>query len=299
MALRYDGKVAIVTGAGGGLGRTYALLLAERGAKVVVNDLGKDKKTGEFFADRVVNEIKAAGGTAVADHNSVTDGDKVVQTAVDAFGTVHIIVSNAGILRDVSFKRMTKEQFDIIQQVHVHGTFAIVKAAWSYMYKQEYGRVILITSINGIRGQRGQVNYSCAKSGLIGMGLALAKEGARKNIKVNTVAPSGGTAMTATILPPEIVNAWKPEYVAPLVGYLAHENVDVTGKVYEAGGGWFGEHKWVRSPGLFLSIDEPYSVEEIEAQFGQIGDFSTGVTDSGADDESGFGPALKQIMAKL
>lgn len=299
MSLRYDDKVAIVTGAGNGLGRTYALLLAERGAKVVVNDLGKDKKTGEYFADRVVTEIKNAGGVAIADHHSVTDGAEVVQTALDAFGTVHIIVSNAGILRDVGFKRMTKEQFDIVQQVHVHGTFAIVKAAWGHMYKQQYGRIILITSINGIRGQRGQVNYSCAKSGLIGMGFALAKEGARKNIKVNTVAPSGGTAMTATILPPEIVNAWKPEYVAPLVGYLAHESIDVTGKVYEAGGGWFGEHKWVRAPGLFLSIDKPYSVEDVQSQFGQIGDFTTGVTDSGADSETGFGPALQQIMAKL
>lgn len=296
MSLQYKDQVAIVTGAGAGLGKAYAHMFAARGAKVVVNDLGKDKETGRRTADIVVEEIKAKGGVAVANYDSVVDGDKVVKTAIDNFGTVHIIVNNAGILRDVGFRRMTPEQFDIIMKVHVYGAFNITKAAWPYMYKQQYGRIVMITSINGIRGQRGQVNYSTAKAGLIGMGKALAKEGAKKNIKVNIVAPSAGSQMTATILPPHVVAMWKPEYVSPIVGYLCHEEAPCTGRVFEAGGGWFGEHSWSRSKGAFYDLEKPYDIEDVKSRWAEVTD-TVGAVDP--DSDSSPGPALQQIMARL
>lgn len=191
---------------------------------------------------------------------------------------------------------MTDEQFDIIMKVHVYGAFALAKACWPHMDKQQYGRIVMITSINGIKGQRGQVNYSTAKAGLIGMGKALAKEGAKKNIKCNIVAPSAGSQMTATILPPNIVEMWKPEYVSPIVGYLCHSDAPCNGRVFEAGGGWFGEHSWSRTKGAFYDLDKPYDIEDVVSRWGEITD-TKGAIDPDAD--SGFGPAIEQIMAKL
>jgi len=181
MSVRFDGKVAIVTGGGAGLGKDYALLLAKRGAKVVVNDVGKTKE-GTKVADLVVDEIKKAGGTAVANYDTVVDGEKVVKTALDSFGGVHIIVNNAGILRDIGFHRMSKQDFELVHQVHVIGSKNVTQAAWNIMRDQSYGRIVMITSANGLYGQRGQANYSSAKAGLIGFGKALAKEGAQKKI---------------------------------------------------------------------------------------------------------------------
>ncbi|TMW55957.1 hypothetical protein Poli38472_008605 [Pythium oligandrum] len=288
MALRYDGRVAIITGAGAGLGRAYALLFASRGAKVVVNDFSKDA------ADGVVNEIKANGGVAVANYNSVTDGDKVVATAIENFGRVDILVNNAGILRDTSFVKMDKSKWNAVLDVHLQGTYAVTHAAWPHMRKQKYGRVILITSVNGLYGQFGQTNYSAAKAAMLGFGRSLAKEGAKQNIKVNIVAPGAGSAMTATVMPEEMVKAWKPEYVAPTIAFLCHEDVPCTGAVFESGGGWTAQVKYTRAPGAFFDLSKEITPELVKAQWGQVTNFN-GATDPELDEVS---PQLKQIIGK-
>jgi NAD(P)-dependent dehydrogenase (short-subunit alcohol dehydrogenase family) len=228
--LRFDGRVAIVTGAGAGLGRQYALLLGSRGAKVVVNDLG-----GSFNgdagaaptarpADVVVDEIKKAGGEAVANYDSVEFGEKIVKTAVDAFGTVDIVINNAGILRDISFQKMKDIDWDLIMLVHLKGSYSVSRAAWNIMREKNYGRIVNTGSSAGIYGAFGQVNYSAAKLGLYGFTQALAKEGEKRNIKVNCIAPVAGTRMTATVMPEELIKALDPAFVAPFVTYLAHES---------------------------------------------------------------------------
>ena len=195
--LDYSGKVALVTGAGGGLGRAYALLFGKLGASVVVNDV--------VNPDKVVEEIKAAGGKAVGDRHSVEDGEAVIKTCLDAFGGIHIIVNNAGILRDKSFAAMTDQQWDDVQKVHVRGTYKVCKAAWPHFYKQKYGRIINTSSSSGIYGNFGQANYATAKLAIVGFTKALAREGQKNNILVNVIAPTAGTAMTRTIMPEEVV----------------------------------------------------------------------------------------------
>ncbi|CAH0481053.1 unnamed protein product [Peronospora belbahrii] len=288
--LRYDGQVAIITGSGAGIGRCYALLFADRSAKVVVNDVNKDS------ADSVVSEITAKGGIAVANYDSVTDGDKVVATAITKFGRVDILVNNAGILRDVSFIKMTKAQWNQVLNVHLQGTFAVTHAAWPYMRKQKYGRIILITSINGLYGQFGQTNYSSVKAAMTGFGKSLAKEGARTNIKVNIVAPGAGSKMTESIIPADLVARWKPEYVAPTVAFLCHESVPCSGKIFESGGGFVAQVKYMRSPGIFLDLETEITPEAVQAKFAQITDF----TNAKDPDEDEISPQLKQVMyAKL
>jgi len=206
--LRFDGKVAVVTGAGAGLGRAYAHLFARLGASVVVNDLGGSAFGGGAStkaADVVVEEIRKFGGKAVANYDSVEDGDKVIETAVKAFGRVDILVNNAGILRDKSFQRATDEDWDLIQRVHVRGTYKVTKAAWDLMQQQNYGRIINTSSAVGLYGNFGQANYSAAKAGILGFSLALALEGAKNNILVNTICPNAGTRLTATVMPEEMV----------------------------------------------------------------------------------------------
>lgn len=215
--LRFDGRVAIVTGGGAGLGRLYALDLGSRGARVLVNDFSRES------ADRTVAEIRAAGGQAAPDYSDVANGEAVVKSALEAFGGVHIVVNNAGVLRDVSFARMTTEQWDVVLNTHLRGAFAVCKAAWGPMREQGYGRIVNITSVNGLYGQVGQANYSAAKSAIVGFTKTLAQEGRARGIIVNAVAPGAGTAMTATIMPPDLVQAWKPDYVAPFVTCLCHE----------------------------------------------------------------------------
>ena len=227
--LRYDGKVAIVTGAGNGLGREYAHLLASRGAKVVVNDLGggvkgNDEKAAKHSADVVVEEITKAGGIAVANKDSVEFGDKIVKTAMDAFGTVDIVINNAGILRDVSFAKMTDLDWDLIMKVHLKGAFSVTRAAWPIMREKGYGRIINTGSASGLYGSFGQANYATAKLGLWGLTQTLAKEGAKRNITCNCIAPVAGTRMTATVMPPDVVEALKPDYVAPFTAWLCHES---------------------------------------------------------------------------
>ena len=274
--LRFDGKVAIVTGAGAGLGRAYALLLASRGAKVVVNDLGgsfKGEGGSSKAADVVVDEIRKAGGTAVANYDSVEFGDKIVKTAVDAFGTVDIVINNAGILRDISFMKMKDQDWDLIMMVHLKGSYSVTKAAWNIMRDKQYGRIINTSSSAGIFGSFGQVNYSTAKMGLHGFSQSLAKEGEKRNIKVNTIAPLAGTRMTETVMPPELVNALKPEFVAPLVAYLAHESCPESGSLYEVGAGYIAKQRWNRSQGVLLSIDN-INPEAVRDNWEKIVDFS-------------------------
>uniref|UniRef100_A0AAV1UAG9 Ketoreductase domain-containing protein n=1 Tax=Peronospora matthiolae TaxID=2874970 RepID=A0AAV1UAG9_9STRA len=288
--LRFGGQIALITGSGNGIGRCYALLFAERGAKVVVNDFSREA------ADSVVKEIKAKGGVAVADYNSVSDGGKVVATAIDHFGRIDILVNNAGILRDASFAKMTKAQWNQVLDVHLQGTFAVTHAAWPYMREQKYGRVVLITSINGLYGQFGQTNYSSVKAAMTGFGKSLAKEGARSNIKVNIVAPGAGSKMTASVIPEDLVAKWKPEYVAPTVVYLCHESVPCSGKIFESGGGFVAQVKYMRSRGVFLDLEKEITPEAVQSKFAQITDFA----DATDPDDDDITPQLKQILpAKL
>ena len=236
--LRFDGRVAIVTGAGNGLGRSHALLLASRGAKVVVNDLGggiRGEGQSQSAADRVVEEITAAGGQAVADYNSVENGDQIVQRAIDAFGRIDIVVNNAGILRDVSFAKMTADDWDLVYRVHVLGAFRVTHAAWPHLREQKYGRVVMTASAAGIYGNFGQANYSMAKLGLVGLSNTLAVEGRKANVHVNTIAPIAGSRLTETVLPKELIDALRPEYVSPLLAWLCHESCEETGGLYEVG----------------------------------------------------------------
>ncbi|CAI5453925.1 unnamed protein product [Caenorhabditis angaria] len=255
MSLRFDGKVAIVTGAGGGLGKTYALELAKRGAKVVVNDLGGDRhgtSSSTSMADKVVQEIKSAGGQAVANYDSVEFGDKIVKTAIDNFGRIDIVINNAGILRDVSFVKMTDLDWDLIFKVHVKGAYSVTKAAWPYMRDQKYGRIVVTSSNAGVHGNFGQTNYAAAKSALIGFANALAQEGAKYNILANTLVPTAGSRLTETVMPQNLVDALKPDYVTPLVTYLVHESFPESGKVFEAGAGWYGTLQYYKSKGKVI-----------------------------------------------
>ncbi|HEX3764145.1 MAG TPA: SDR family NAD(P)-dependent oxidoreductase [Kofleriaceae bacterium] len=274
--LRFDGRVAIVTGAGGGLGRSHALLLASRGAKVVVNDLG-GSHTGEgksaSAADKVVAEIQAAGGEAVANHDSVEDGDKIVKTAIDAFGKIDIIINNAGILRDVSFQKMTQTDWDLVYRVHVLGAFRVVHAAWNHMRDAGYGRIVNTSSASGIYGNFGQANYSMAKLGLHGLSQTLALEGKKRNIIVNTIAPTAGSRMTETVMPPALVEALKPELVSPLVARLVHESQDDTGGLYEVGGGFFAKLRWERSTGKTFRLGRAIAIEDVDAAMPEITQF--------------------------
>ncbi|MCE4072301.1 SDR family NAD(P)-dependent oxidoreductase [Pseudomonas nitroreducens] len=275
--LRFDGKVAIVTGAGNGLGRAHALLLGSRGAKVVVNDLGVTTEglgSSSAAADAVVAEIRALGGEAVADYHSVTEGAKIVATAVEAFGTVDILINNAGVLRDTSFHKMTEEQWDLIQAVHVKGAFLLTHAVWPIMREKGYGRIVMTSSGAGIFGNFGQCNYSTAKSGLIGFANSLAIEGASKNIRVNTIAPIAASRMVIAsgIFTEEMQAKLAVEDVAPLVGWLCHEDCQDSGELIEVGGGFHAKYRWERSQGRFLHTDG-LSPELVRDNWERIGRF--------------------------
>ncbi|CAH1978143.1 unnamed protein product [Acanthoscelides obtectus] len=218
--LRFDGRVAVVTGAGAGLGRAYALLFASRGAKVVVNDLGVSRHgdgSSSNAADKVVEEIRRNGGTAVANYDSVVEGEKVIKTALDNFGKVDILINNAGILRDKSLVKMTDQDWDLIHQVHVKGSFKTSQAAFPIFKKQGYGRIIMTSSVAGLYGNFGQANYSAAKMGLVGLSHTVAKEGAKYNIHCNVIVPTAGSRLTEDILPPDLFAELRPELIAPVV----------------------------------------------------------------------------------
>jgi 3-hydroxyacyl-CoA dehydrogenase/3a,7a,12a-trihydroxy-5b-cholest-24-enoyl-CoA hydratase len=274
--LRFDNRVVIVTGAGNGLGRSHALLFASRGAKVVVNDLGGGHTGGgksSTAADKVVEEIKAAGGEAVANYDSVEDGTKIVQTALDTWKRVDIVVNNAGILRDTSFQKMSQEDWDLIYKVHVLGSFRVAHAAWNHMREAGYGRIINTASAAGIYGNFGQANYSMAKLGLHGFTQTLAIEGAKKNVHVNTIAPIAGSRMTETVLPPDLIAALKPEYVSPLVAWLCHESCEENGGLFEVGGGFIGKLRWERAEGAVYRLSRQLTPEAVKAKWSSIVDF--------------------------
>jgi NAD(P)-dependent dehydrogenase (short-subunit alcohol dehydrogenase family)/predicted lipid carrier protein YhbT len=277
MSLRFDGKVVIVTGAGGGLGKVYALFFASRGAKVVVNDLGGDTKgdgSSAKAADTVVNEIRKAGGEAVANYDSVENGAAIVDTAIKAYGRIDIVLNNAGILRDTSFLKMTDKDWDLVQLVHVKGVYAVTKAAWPHMMKQGYGRIIMTTSAAGIYGNFGQANYSTAKLAQLGMANTLAIEGAKKNIHCNTIAPIAGSRMTETVMPPQMVKALKPEFICPLVAYLCHESTEENGGLFEIGAGWVSKLRWERTKGHAFPVDRDLTPEDIKEKWSVITDFT-------------------------
>jgi NAD(P)-dependent dehydrogenase (short-subunit alcohol dehydrogenase family) len=241
--LRFDGRVAVVTGAGGGLGREYVRLLAARGASVVVNDLGGDihGSGSSGAAASVVEEIRAAGGVAVASTDSVATvegGAAIVATALEAFGRIDILINNAGIIRDRVFHRMEPEMVDDVLDVHLRGAFHVTRPAWVHMREAGYGRVLNTTSISGILGMFGQANYGAAKTGLIGLTRVLCHEGAKFGIKVNALAPVARTRLTDELMSDEwMVSALGPVRVAPVAAFLVHEDCPVSGEIYSAGGG--------------------------------------------------------------
>lgn len=279
--LRFDGRVAVVTGAGGGLGKAYALLLASRGAKVVVNDLGgaRDGVGKSNFADAVVKEIKDKGGIAVADYNNVVEGEKIIKTALDNFGRIDILINNAGILRDRSFTKMSDQDWDLIHLVHLKGAFKTTHAAWEHFRKQKYGRVIMTSSNAGIFGNFGQANYSAAKMGLVGLTNTLAIEGAKYNIKVNTIVPTAASRLTEDILPPEMFEAMKPELIAPVVAYMCHESFPDTGEVIDSTLGHATRMHYVRGPGVVLKKkpSDPVTIESVKEYWPQAMDMKNAV----------------------
>ena len=296
--LRFDDRVAIVTGAGGGLGREHALLLAARGAKVVVNDLGgATDGSGDgatSAADLVVEEIKAAGGEAVANYDSVTDGEKIVKTAIDAWGRVDIVVNNAGILRDKSFAKMSERDWDLVLQVHLEGAQRVTRAAWPYMVENQYGRVIMTASGAGIYGNFGQANYSAAKLGLHGFAQSLAVEGQKKNIHVNTIAPIAKSRLTIGILPEPYIEELKPEYVSPLVAWLCHENCPQTKGLFEVGAGYMAQVRWERNKGNCFPTGKGITPDMVANRWDKITDFS-GENEHPADVTTAIGTILNNI----
>ena len=273
-----DGRVVVVTGAGGGLGRQHALLFAQQGAKVVVNDLGGARDgSGESseMADSVVAEITDAGGQAVASYHSVADpdgGTAIVQTALDAFGGIDVVVNNAGILRDVTFHKMGFDQWDTVVKVHLYGAYHVTKAAWTHFREQAHGRVILTTSTSGLFGNFGQANYSAAKLGLVGLLNTLAIEGAKYNIMVNAVAPLATTRLTEDVFDADAQTRMDPAWVSPAVVYLSTDECTETGTVILAWGGNYARVALMQSAGAEFS--EIPSVEQLADAWGAVTDLN-------------------------
>src|SRR3954468_23954454 len=286
--LGFDGKVAIVTGAGGGLGRSHAMLLASRGAQVVVNDLGGSlygEGASPDYAAAVAKEIEALGGGAVGGANTVATpegGAAIVQTALDNFGRVDIVINNAGILADKTFHNMTPEMVDAVLGVHLVGALNVTRPAWATMRENGYGRVVNTSSNSGILGNFGQANYGAAKMGLVGLTRVLAAEGAKYNIKVNAIAPVARTRMTEALLQPPIKEKVDPDLVSPIVAWLVHEDCPVTGEVYSAAAG--------RISRFFIGLTEGYynpalTLEDVRDHFDDIRNEDGYIVPRGPGDE--------------
>ncbi|MBI4965572.1 MAG: SDR family NAD(P)-dependent oxidoreductase [Desulfomonile tiedjei] len=278
--IRFDGKVAVVTGAGGGLGRVYALELAKRGAKVVVNDLGGARdgagQGSSSPADKVVEEIKALGGEAVASYDSVATpegGEALINKAVEAFGRVDILINNAGILRDKTIARMEPQEWASVRSVHLDGAYNVTRPAFLKMRDNRYGRIIVTTSSSGLYGNFGQSNYSAAKMGLVGLMNTLKLEGEKHNIKINAIAPTAATRMTQDVMPPDLFEKVQPEFVAPIVLYLCSDASAETGMIFNAGMGVFNRAAVVTGPGAVVGDGKtPPTPEQIHEQWNAIND---------------------------
>jgi NAD(P)-dependent dehydrogenase (short-subunit alcohol dehydrogenase family) len=289
MTIRFDGKVAIVTGAGNGLGRSHALGLAARGARVVVNDLGsKTDGTGgsSEAARKVVEEIVKAGGDAIADGANVADYaavQKMVEAAQSKWGRIDILVNNAGILRDKTFSKMELADFKAVADVHLMGSVNCTKAVWEIMRAQNYGRIVMTSSASGLYGNFGQANYGAAKMGVVGLMNVLSKEGEKNNVRVNTLAPTAATRMTESLMSPEMLQLLKPEAITPGVLFLVSENAP-TSAILCAGAGTFAVSYIYETEGLFLpeaertpdgiaanwaKISDPKGQHHLKSAFGQ------------------------------
>jgi NAD(P)-dependent dehydrogenase (short-subunit alcohol dehydrogenase family) len=283
--LGFDARVAVVTGAGGGLGREHSLLLAERGCRVVVNDLPQPRD-GSSPARAVVEEIVAKGGEAVADEHSVSTpegGAAIVATALEAFGSVDIVVNNAGILRDKTFGSMTPEFLDPVLDVHLKGAFNVTRAAWPHMREAGFGRIVSTSSSAGLFGNFGQSNYAAAKTGLVGLTNVLAQEGRKYDIKANVIAPIARTQMTEAVLG-KLIDAVDPRLISPVVAFLAHDDCPVTGHIYSVGGGRVSRVFIGLTPG-WARVDGELTVEDVRDHFDEIEDHSTYTIPQSASDD--------------
>lgn len=279
MAIDFKGKVAIVTGAGNGLGKSHALALAKLGAKVVVNDLGGsvDGSGGSSdAANAVVEQIRAEGGEAVANGASVSDragAESIVKSALDSFGTLDVVINNAGILRDKSFAKVTLDDFELVVNVHLLGSAYVTRAAWPVMVEKGYGRIVLTTSSSGLYGNFGQANYGAAKLGLVGLMNTLKLEGERKNVRVNCIAPIAATRMTENLgIPEEIFNRLRPELVTPAVLFLCSEGAP-NGVTIEAGAGHYAKVEIIESAGVSLKQDD-VSADDVANHWDAISDMT-------------------------
>jgi NAD(P)-dependent dehydrogenase (short-subunit alcohol dehydrogenase family) len=273
--IRFDGRVAVITGAGGGLGKTYAIELARRGAHVVVNDLGgasDGSGKSHSMADETVNEIQAAGGQAVANYDSVSTpqgGEAIIKAALDKFGRVDVVINNAGILRDKSFAKLEPADLEIVLDVHLKGAFYVSQPAFRAMKEQNYGRFLFTASAAGIFGNFGQANYGAAKMGLVGLSNVLAVEGAKNNIKSNVIAPIAKTRLTENLLGP-LAAQLDPHGVTPLACYLVSEACELTHEVFSVGGGRFAKVFVGLAPGWFAGKGKAVTLEDVRDHLGEI-----------------------------
>ncbi|MBZ8134790.1 SDR family oxidoreductase [Afifella sp. IM 167] len=290
MAVTFEGRVAVITGAGAGLGRSHALLLARRGAKVVVNDLGgavDGTGNSTSAADSVVEEIRKAGGEAVANYDSVSDpagAERIVGTAIDTFGRLDVLINNAGILRDKTFAKMPLEDFRTVCDVHFLGSVYCTSFAWPHMRENNYGRVVMTSSGAGLYGNFGQSNYGAAKMGVVGLMNVIKLEGARYNIRVNTVAPIAATRMTEALMPKHALPHLKSEYVSSAAAFLASEACDFSGHIISAGAGYFARAQMMESEGAFLEGEAAGDPDAVAAAYDRIGDLSTARAFESAED---------------
>lgn len=292
--LSFNGKVAVITGAGGGLGRAYALLLAGRGAKVVINDLGgtfDGEGADSTPAQKVVDEIKAAGGEAVANYESVSEWEgaqKIIQAAIENYGQIDILINNAGILRDKSLLKMEIADYLKVVEVHLNGTYFCTKAAFGHMRERNYGRIVSTASAAGVYGNFGQTNYGAAKMGIVGLMNCVCQEGTRYGILANTIVPTAGTRLTATVMPPDVVNRVKPEFVAPMVVYMCSEQFSDSGKIFTAGGGYFSRAAVVEGPGVFLDTSTEITPDMVAGKIEQISSLEDGREYGSAMEQTGY-----------